>query len=54
MKWPIVARVLVVVALPLAVGACQVTPEFVQALVCPAVPPPVVDPAPLAPEPSGW
>ena len=54
MKWPIVARVLVVVALALAVGGCQLTPEFVKALVCPAVPPHGVDPAPLAPEPSGW
>lgn len=59
MKWPFVVRVLlVVVPLALAGGACQVTPEFVQALVCPVAEEPpeplVVDPAPLVTEPFAW
>ena len=55
MKCLIVVRVLAVALPALAVGACQVTPEFVRALLCePADPVPAEPAAPVVePEPFG-
>lgn len=55
MKCPMVVRVVLLAALPLALGACQVTPEFVRAALCEPVPEPVVvEPVPEVSEPSSW
>lgn len=55
MKWRIVVLLPVVVLAP-ALGACQVTPEFLRAALCePVEPPPVVElPPEVLGEPSGW
>ena len=45
--------ILVVALLAPALAGCQVTPEFVKALVCEPADPPPVDPAPVVPEPFG-